>query len=53
MRQFGMKNNMAERFISIIHKNNVDSMKVAIRNGMKPLFDYTYLGMEVIIHGTS
>ena len=53
MRKFGIKNNLAKRYISIIHKDNLDSMKVALRNGMSPLFNYSYLGMDVIIHGTS
>lgn len=52
-RKFGFKNNMAKRFISIIHKENEDSMKVAIKNQMQPLFEYTYLEMPVIIYGTS
>ena len=53
MRIFGFKNKMASRFISIIHKDNLGSMKVAIRNKMTPLFNYSFLGMDVIIHGTT
>tara|TARA_R110002050_G_scaffold204327_1_gene339612 strand:- start:102524 stop:103885 length:1362 start_codon:yes stop_codon:yes gene_type:complete len=52
MREFGMKNKMANRFISIIHEENVDSMKVATKNQMLPLFNYRYLEMPVMIYGT-
>ena len=53
MRKFGLENNMANRIISIIHVDNEDSMKVARRNTMQPLFDDTYMGMPVTIFGTS
>ena len=53
MRVFGQENNMAKRIISIIHADNKDSMKVARKNAMAPLFEYSYLGMPVIVFGTT
>jgi RimJ/RimL family protein N-acetyltransferase len=52
MHEFGKENQLAERFISIIHLENVASMRVAEKNGMKPLFKTNYMDMEVVVYGT-
>jgi [ribosomal protein S5]-alanine N-acetyltransferase len=52
MHQFGRENHLAERFISIIHLENFASMRVAEKNGMKPLFESKYMDMDVIVYGT-
>ena len=51
MKAFGLTNKVASRFISIIHEDNVDSMKVAERNGLHPIFNTTYMGMNVVVYG--
>lgn len=51
MKQFGTNTKIADSFISIIHKENVDSMKVAKKNGMKILNETEFLGMQVFIFG--
>lgn len=53
MMSFGIKTDLADRFISIIDENNVASEKVALKNGMQILFKTTYLGMNVNVYGTS
>lgn len=50
MKRFGLKNGITNRFISIIHKDNQDSMRVAMKNGMSPLRDSEFMGMPVIIY---
>ncbi len=52
MRKFGRENQLAPRFISIIHKENHDSMHVAEKNGMQVLFESKFMGMEVYVYGT-
>ncbi len=51
MRKFGSEHELATRFISIIHKENKDSMRVAEKNGMRVLFETEFMGMEVYIYG--
>lgn len=51
MRKFGTAQELTERFISIIHKDNQDSMRVAEKNGMKVLFESHFMGMDVFIFG--
>ena len=51
MKQFGIQNNIAKRFISIIHKDNHPSIKVAKKNEMSVLFETTYLDMPVYVYG--
>jgi len=41
----------ADRFVSIIDKNNIDSINVAKKNGMEVLFETHYLGMDVYVYG--
>ncbi len=53
MREFGFANKMANRIISIIHVDNLDSIKVARKNKMTALFDYSFMEMPVTIFGTS
>ncbi|MCB0820711.1 MAG: GNAT family N-acetyltransferase [Bacteroidetes bacterium] len=51
MKNFGFKSKIADSFISIIHKNNIPSLKVAINNGMEQLYESEFLGMDVYIFG--
>ncbi|WP_051568263.1 GNAT family N-acetyltransferase [Crocinitomix catalasitica] len=51
MKHFGMKHIKTKRFISIIDVNNVDSARVAKKNGMDILFKTEFLGMQVNIYG--
>jgi [ribosomal protein S5]-alanine N-acetyltransferase len=37
MKKFGAETELSNRFISIIHKDNTDSIAVAQRNGMQPV----------------
>ncbi|BDS10274.1 GNAT family N-acetyltransferase [Aureispira anguillae] len=53
MKAFGLKQINSDRLISIIEVNNVDSIKVAKKNGMKALFETEYLGMEVVVYGVT
>lgn len=52
MKTFGLNNEIAKRFISIIHKDNTTSFRVAERNGMKPIIETNFMGMDVIIYGS-
>jgi [ribosomal protein S5]-alanine N-acetyltransferase len=52
MRSFGEKSQLAAQFISVIHKENIDSMHVAVKNGMTPLKESLFNEMEVIIYST-
>ena len=51
MKQFATRNNISDKFISIIHKENEGSMNVAMKNGMTNLYETTFLGMEVFVFG--
>jgi ribosomal-protein-alanine N-acetyltransferase len=51
LKQFGLENQIATNFISIIQKENEASMHVARKNGMKILRETTFMGMEVFIFG--
>ncbi len=51
MKIYGIKNIDAERFISIIDVENIDSAKVARKNGMNVLFNMEYLGLNVDVYG--
>lgn len=51
MKKYGVENIATDRFISIIDKENVDSIKVAKKNGMELLFDTQYLELEVHVFG--
>jgi ribosomal-protein-alanine N-acetyltransferase len=53
MKEFAFKKIDAPRFISIINVANIDSARVAKKNGMKVLFNSEYLGMNVHIFGIS
>lgn len=52
MHQYGRENQLAERFISIIHVDNAASMRVAEKNGMVPLSTTNFMNMDVIVYGT-
>ena len=51
MRIYGQAHIETDRFISIIHKDNDASARVAIKNGMAILFETEYRGMEVNVYG--
>ena len=51
LKEYGIKNIKADRFISIIALGNEDSIKVALKNGMKALFKTTFLEMNVEVYG--
>lgn len=51
MKKYGFEKIKTERFISIIDKENSDSINVARKNGMEVLFETTYLGMDVGVYG--
>jgi len=53
LKKFGLENKIATRFVSIIDKENKDSINVAQKNNMTVLFDIeNYLGMNVSVFGT-
>ena len=52
MKIFGNENRIAKQFISIIDKNNLESINVAKKNKMEILYEMEYLGMNVFIYGT-
>jgi len=51
MKAFGKQNNVSEKFISIIHKENEGSMNVAKKNGMTNLYETTFYEMPVFVFG--
>jgi [ribosomal protein S5]-alanine N-acetyltransferase len=51
IKKYGFENIKTERFVSIIDKKNSDSINVALKNGMKVLFETHYLGMDVEVYG--
>ena len=51
LKKFGFENNISNHFVSIIDKENIASINVAIKNGMKILSETKYLGMDVFILG--
>lgn len=53
MKLFALKHKIADSFISIIHKSNIPSIKVAQNNEMEMLHESEFLGMEVYIFGDS
>ena len=52
MHTFGKENQLSKRFISMIHLDNKASMRVAEKNGMKPLFETFFQNMNCIVYGT-
>ena len=51
LKKFGLQNKVSEKFISIIHKENLASMAVATKNGMANLYETTFYEMEVFVFG--
>lgn len=51
LKKFGFENKISERFISMIHIDNVDSMHVAKKNGMTILHETEYNQMPVFVFG--
>jgi ribosomal-protein-alanine N-acetyltransferase len=52
MKIFGIENKIANQFISIIDKNNLESINVGKKNKMEVLYETDYLGMNVYVYGT-
>ncbi len=52
MHKFGKENKLNKRFVSMIHLENFASMRVAEKNGMKPLFNTNFMNMDVVVYGT-
>lgn len=50
-KKIGIELGISPYYVSMIHPDNHDSMKVAERNGMKPLTEGVYNEMPVIIFG--
>ncbi len=51
MKKFGQNYINTQRLISIIHVENSESSKVAIKNQMEILFQTEFLGMKVDVYG--
>lgn len=51
LKSFGHENKIADKFISIIHKENVASMAVARKNGMTNLYETIFYEMPVFVFG--
>ena len=51
MKQFAVDNRIHHRVISVIHKDNIGSIKIAQKNGMGYLFDTEYKGIACIVYG--
>jgi len=51
MKNYGIQHIKINRFISIIHKENKDSIRVAEKNEMTMLFETTFMGMDVFVYG--
>lgn len=52
MHLFGKTHGISDKFISIIAKENTDSIHVAEKNGMHILKETVFLGMDVFVYGT-
>jgi ribosomal-protein-alanine N-acetyltransferase len=53
MKVFGLQNRISTNFVSIIDKNNIESINVAKKNNMIILKEIdNYLGMNVYVFGT-
>ena len=51
IKSFGIANQVAKRYVSIIHKENTASMNVAKKNGMEVLYEAVFEGMPVFVYG--
>ena len=47
---FAFENNLTKSIISIIHKENIKSQKVALRNGLTKEKETNWKGMDVYIY---
>jgi len=52
-KSFAFQNNLSDSLISIIHKDNIPSQKVAINNGMNSSKALHYHGIDVFIYRVS
>ena len=53
MKAYGKQHVDADRFISIIEVDNVDSARVAVKNGMSILFKTQFMDMNVNVYGVT
>jgi len=51
LKKIGLELEISDKFVSIIHTENLPSMKVAKKNGMVPLFETKYTGIDVVVYG--
>ncbi len=51
LKKFGLQNKVSEKFISIIHKENLASMAVATKIGMAILSEKPFMKMKVLVFG--
>jgi len=51
-KKYGLENNIADKFISIIHKDNIASQKVALKNGMKIISEINFMGIDAFLFET-
>jgi ribosomal-protein-alanine N-acetyltransferase len=51
LKKTGIQLKIANKFVSIIHKENHPSMNVARKNGFKKLKEIEYMGMECFLFG--
>jgi RimJ/RimL family protein N-acetyltransferase len=51
LKEYGRSIKLAPRFISMIHPENLGSIKVAEKNGFKYLFDATFMEMDLRVYG--
>jgi ribosomal-protein-alanine N-acetyltransferase len=49
MKRFGLANNVSDKFVSIIHRENQGSMNVAKKNGMTNQYETTFYEMPVFV----
>lgn len=51
LKNYGRQIKLAPRFISMIHPDNIGSIKVAEKNGFSYLFDSTFMEMDLRVYG--
>ena len=52
LKRFGFENQIADEFISIIHKDNIASQKIAQKNGMKIISEINFMGLDAFLFET-
>jgi len=52
LKKYGLENKISEKFISIIHKDNIASQKIAQKNGMKIISEINFMGIDAFLFET-